>query len=78
MTPDVNTLEYDLPVSIAGYTISNPDNTYTVVLNARLTFERRMQAYRHEMGHILAGDYDRIVDADLIELHSHSLNSEIP
>ena len=56
MTPDVNTLEYDLPVAIAGYTISNADNSYTVVLNARLTFERRMQAYQHEMEHILTGD----------------------
>ena len=72
MTPDVNTLEYDLPVAITGYTISNADNSYTVVLNARLTFERRMQAYQHEMEHILTGDYDRKVDADILELHSHS------
>ncbi|MCI9305835.1 MAG: hypothetical protein HFI28_05055 [Lachnospiraceae bacterium] len=73
MTPDVNTLEYDLPVAIAGYTISNADNSYTVVLNARLTFERRMQAYQHEMEHILTGDYDRKIDADMLELHSHAL-----
>ncbi len=72
MTPDVNTLEYDLPVSIAGYTISNADSSYTIVLNARLTFERRMQAYQHEMRHILTGDYDRKVDADVLELHSHA------
>ena len=72
MIPDVNTLEYDLPVSIAGYTISNADSSYTIVLNARLTFERRMQAYQHEMRHILTGDYDRKVDADVLELHSHA------
>lgn len=72
MTPDVNTLEYDLPVSIAGYTISNADSSYTIVLNARLTFERRMQAYQHEMRHILTGDYDRKVDADVLELHSYA------
>ena len=71
MTPDVNTLEYNLPVSIAGYTVLNADNTYTVILNARLTFERRMQAYRHEMQHILTGDYDRKTDVDILELYSH-------
>lgn len=73
MTPDVNTLEYDLPVSIAGYTISNADSSYTIVLNARLTFERRMQAYQHEIEHILSGDYDRKVDVDILELNSHSI-----
>lgn len=71
MTPDVNTLEYNLPVSIAGYTVLNADNTYTVILNARLTFERRMQAYQHEIQHILTGDYDRRADVDILELYSH-------
>lgn len=70
MTPDVNTLEYDLPVRIAGYTVLNADSSYTVVLNSRLTFERRMQAYQHEMKHILTGDYDRKVDADMIEFYA--------
>lgn len=73
MTPDVNTLKYDLPVSIAGYTVSNADNSYTIVLNARPTFERQMKAYEHEMNHILTGDYDRSVDADILEFHSHNL-----
>lgn len=70
MTPDVNTLEYDLPVSVAGYTVLNADSSYTVVLNSRLTFERRMQAYQHEMKHILTGDYDRKVDVDMIEFYT--------
>ncbi len=71
MTADVNTVEYNLPVSIAGYTVSNPDNTYTIILNARLTFERRMQAYLHEMRHICNRDFDRTTDADILELYSH-------
>ena len=72
MTPDVNTLELNLPVTIAGYTVSNADNTYTVVLNSRLTFERRIQAYTHELQHILHGDYDRMVDVGILEFYSHS------
>ena len=71
MTPDVNTLELNLPVTIAGYTVSNADFSYTVVLNARLTFERRMQAYNHEIQHILHGDYDRKVDVGILEFYSH-------
>ena len=76
MTVDVNTVEYNLPVRIAGYMVSNPDNTYTVILNARLTFERRMQAYLHEMQHICNGDFDRTTDADILELYSHGYSDK--
>lgn len=71
MTLDVNTLEVNLPTTIAGYTVSNPDTTYTIILNSRLTFERRMQAYNHELHHISNGDYDRKIDADILEFYAH-------
>ena len=69
-TPNINTLETDLPTTIAAYVVSNPDLSYTIVLNARLTFERRMEAYKHELRHIENGDYERR-SADLIELYAH-------
>ncbi len=70
MTPDVNAIELNLPATISAYVIANADTSYTIVLNARLTWERRIQAYRHEMKHIEHGDYERH-SADLIELHAH-------
>lgn len=42
-----------------------------IVLNARLTRERRIQAYRHELYHIEHGDYEQY-SADLIEFYAHS------
>lgn len=69
-TADVNTVEMNLPTSISAYVMANADTSYTIVLNARLTRERRMQAYQHELKHIEDGDYER-KSADLIELYAH-------
>ena len=68
---DVNVREINLPTTISAYVASNPDATYTIFLNSRLTWERRMQAYQHEMEHIRNGDYERS-SADLIEFRAHS------
>ena len=73
MIQDVNTILADMPGSIAAYTISNADMTYTIALNSRLNYERQLQAYHHEMCHIENGDYDRRCSADLIECYAHAL-----
>ncbi len=71
-TPDVNVIEANLPARISAYTVLNPDTSFTVVLNARLTWERRLEAYEHEIEHIKNGDYDGY-DADRIELRAHGI-----
>lgn len=71
-TPDVNTIELSLPTSISAYVVSNSDLSYTIVLNSCLSWERRRQAYLHEMEHIENGDYER-KSADLIEMFAHSI-----
>lgn len=71
MTPDVNVIFADMPVSIPGFVKANPDTSYTIILNARHTQERRMIAYQHEMKHIINGDYDKKCDADIIEFYAH-------
>lgn len=71
MTPDVNIHLMDMPVTIPAFVKSNSDGTYSVILNSRLTHERRLEAYQHELLHITSGDYDRTCDADLIELYAH-------
>mgnify|MGYP006866776361 CR=1 FL=1 len=72
MTPDVNTIEAALPTTIPAYVVANPDDTFTIVLNSRMTFERRMQSYWHELKHIQNGDYERH-SADFLELRAHGL-----
>lgn len=72
MTPVVNCLLADLPVSIPAYVVSNPDDSYTIVLNARHSHEQHLISYHHEMSHIENHDYEKS-DSDLIEIHSHHL-----
>jgi hypothetical protein len=71
VTPDVNVIFVDMPVSIPGFVKANSDTTYTIILNARHTQERRLVAYQHEMEHIINGDYDKKCDADIIEFYAH-------
>ena len=67
---DVNVNLANLPTSISAYVVSNSDGSYTIMLNARLTWERRRQAYLHELEHINNGDYER-KSADMIEMFAH-------
>ena len=71
MMEQINTKETDLPPSIKGFTRRNPDMSYTILLNARLTHEARLETYLHELEHIKNGDFDREEGADLIEAEAH-------
>lgn len=70
MMNDVYTCMKNMPPSIAGFTVSNPDDTYTIVLNARMTNERLMEAYRHEIEHIENNDFEKY-DVQEIEQNAH-------
>lgn len=72
MTPDVNIVEIDLPTTISSYAVSNPDTTFTIVLNARLTHERRLEAYQHELEHIQKNDFSKD-NVQAIECAAHGL-----
>lgn len=71
MTQDVNVILVDMPSRISAYTVCNIDFSYTVVLNSRLSYEKQLNAYHHEMNHIENGDYDKQSSADLIECYTH-------
>lgn len=72
MILDVNTIFSDMPGTIAAYTISNADMSYTIVLNSRLNHERQLEAYYHEINHIKNGDYDKKYSTDFIECYAHT------
>ena len=69
---DVNTILANMPGTIGAYTVCNADMSYTIVLNARLNYERQLLAYHHEMKHIENGDYDKKCNVDLIECYAHA------
>ena len=56
---DINVLLRDMTCRIRGFTRANPDMSYTIVLNARLSHEMLMRVYLHEIEHIEGGDLHR-------------------
>lgn len=61
----------DLPTTIPGFAKHDPVDDYTtIVLNSRLTHERNIKTYIHEVEHI-QGDFDCKEDADTIEKIRH-------
>lgn len=60
----------DMPCKIKGHVNENQDGSYTVFLNARLTFEQQQETYMHEIRHILNDDFAK-EDTDLVERRTH-------
>ena len=71
MTQDANILLVDMPHRIKAYTVANKDMSYTIVINARMSHERQLEAYQHELDHIRQKDYEKKCSADLIEFYAH-------
>lgn len=72
MSADVFTVFLNLPTTIKGYVKANMDNSYTIVLNSRLSAKCNLDTYIHELSHILNGDYDTGDNADAIESLRHA------
>lgn len=66
----------NLPVTVYGYTIRDKDGDYNMYINARMTSEKRVETYKHELEHIRRGDFYRSGSADLIEIHAHRKDGE--
>ena len=70
----INTYLLDMDVMIPEHVVKNSDDSYSIFINARLSYERQIQAYRHALKHIYNGDYDKS-DVDKIELEAHESES---
>jgi len=57
----------DMPLSIRGVSVINPDGTITVYINSRLTYEQQRKAYQHEISHIDNDDFNNYDDINNIE-----------
>ena len=67
----INVIYANMPVGIRSYVVANADCSFTIVLNSRLTYERNLLSYVHEMNHIHNGDYEKKCDVDIIEFNTH-------
>ena len=68
---NVNTIIKDLPPGIKGSINKNRDGSYTVFINARLSYEQQRAVFEHEMNHIIKEDFEKY-DVDIIERESHT------
>ena len=66
----VNTQLINMDVLIAERVIKNNDDSYTVLLNSRLSHERLLEAYSHAIEHIQNDDFENM-NADTIEFNAH-------
>ena len=67
MKLNINTRLIDMDVLVGEQVIKNNDDSYTILLNARLSHERQLECYRHALLHISKDDFEKD-KADLIEI----------
>ena len=76
MHPEINVIIMDNPYGIKGSTNPNKDGSYTIIINAHLSFEDQKKAYKHELEHILNGDFDKL-NVNEIEKEAHNLETSV-
>jgi len=64
----------DLPYSIGGFITPNDDGTYNVYLNARLSAEKNLDTFFHEVEHIENDDFYNGLPLELIEERARLLS----
>ncbi len=75
---NVRSILADMPVAIHAYTVKH-DDWYTVVINARIPDSLQREAFKHEILHIISGDFDSCADktADSIEFTAHLYEDDL-
>ena len=75
MELDINTQIIDMDVLVGEQIIKNNDDSYTILLNARLSHERQLECYRHALLHINNDDFEKY-NADEIECKTHGTKND--
>ena len=68
---EIYTKMISLPTTIRGYTVRDNNGDYNIFINARISREAMLEAYRHELKHINRADFQNRTPADLIEIYAH-------
>ena len=69
-----NVIYADMPATIKAYTVNNQDDSFTIVLNSRLSREQHLKSYHHELTHIEHGDYERqCKEVNIVEIFAHKM-----
>ena len=57
------------------HVVQNQDGSYTILIDARASYEAQAAAYEHAMSHIRDRDFQKC-DVQLIEAESHGINCD--
>lgn len=76
MSEVIYTREISMPMSIRAFTVYK-DDVYTIIINANLSDEMKLEERRHEMEHIQNGDFEQRCGADLIEIYAHGMEGVV-
>lgn len=64
-----------MDVLVGEQVIKNNDDSYTILLNARLSYEKQKEAYMHALIHIKNDDFCKECSADDIEFAAHEIKN---
>lgn len=67
---DIHVVIIVMEYGMHGTSVRNHDGSTTIFLNARDSYEQRLKAYRHELGHDEDEDFEK-VDVQEIERDAH-------
>lgn len=62
----VNIILLDMPYGLKGCTCENCDGGYTILINAKLSYEQQQKTLLHEIKHIISNDFEKF-DVDEVE-----------
>ncbi len=69
MIPEYNVVMKDLPCGKEVVT-ENEDGSYTILINARLSYDKQQDAYQHALNHIKHDHFERKY-VQTIEMSAH-------
>lgn len=64
----------NLPTTLKALVVENEDDTYTIFLNSRLTYEQQCNSYKHEIDHIKKKDFEKDCNVSELEFDAHRRN----
>lgn len=64
----------DMDSLVKEQVVSNPDGSFSIFINARLSADQQMKAYHHALSHIINSDFEK-EDVNQIETDTHRMKS---
>nr|DAT81722.1 MAG TPA: IrrE N-terminal-like domain [Caudoviricetes sp.] len=59
----------DMPYSVTSSVVENEDGSYTIYINSRMSYEKQLEGYEHELRHIMNNDLEYCNDVQKVEMN---------